>query len=366
MGLFVKQRSPTETEVAELAEQLSKAQDQNDFFLITIRALLYFIKAFSLDLVEIGADTFKRRIDALSEQFTSESKLKTLQNAFDDSKHLIIGYINKEKDYLQDRENEFKNIIALLTTGIQNLTESNATFQVRMFERSARLEDITYLNDIRQIKEELKQEVETIERCLQEKQSQDATQVEALRREVESLRVDFQKAKQASMTDSLTGVFNRQSFDAHLTRLIDHNTITPTPFSLLMLDIDNFKQINDTYGHPVGDRVLLALVQLCQGLIRKDDFMARYGGEEFAIILPAASLRHALKKARAICKTVVGARYTLDSKHSNAIVSFTVSIGVSTFQPGDTAASLIERADKALYEAKRQGKNRAMTEKWVE
>jgi diguanylate cyclase (GGDEF)-like protein len=146
---------------------------------------------------------------------------------------------------------------------------------------------------------------------------------------------------------------------------VDRNTVSPVPFSLLMLDIDNFKRINDTYGHPVGDRVILAVVQQCKGLIRKDDFLARYGGEEFAIILPAASLRHGSKKARAICKAIAVMRYPLDSQAPHTILSFTVSIGVSTCRPGDTVASIVERADKALYEAKRLGKNRVVSEKQV-
>jgi diguanylate cyclase len=167
------------------------------------------------------------------------------------------------------------------------------------------------------------------------------------------------------MTDGLTGVFNRSAFDTHLTKLIDRNMITPIPFSLLLLDIDNFKQINDTYGHLVGDRVIMAVAQHSKELIRKDDLLARYGGEEFALILHATSMRHGLKKGRAICKRIAETRYHMTAKDIQTSLSFTVSIGVSTFQPGDTMDSIVSRADKALYEAKRLGKNRALSEKRV-
>jgi diguanylate cyclase len=363
MGLFGKQHNTTEATVAELAQQLATARDKNDFFLITIRALLYFIKEFSLDLTEINAENFKKRLDELSNYLLSESTERKLKAAFEESKELILSYIAKEKDYLNDREKEFKNIITLLTNGMNTLSEENQSFNARIYQRSAKLEEITYLNDIRQIKEELKQEVEQIKHCIRAKQLQDAQRLAALTHEVELLKVDFQKAQQDSLTDGLTGVYNRLAFDTHLSKLIDRNTVTSVPFSLLLLDIDNFKHINDTYGHPVGDRVILAVAQQCKALIRQNDFVARYGGEEFAIMLPGASLRHGLKKARTLCKTIASARYTPEAQTPQLLLSFTVSIGVSAFLSGDTVTSIIKRADKALYEAKRLGKNRAVSAK---
>jgi diguanylate cyclase len=144
-------------------------------------------------------------------------------------------------------------------------------------------------------------------------------------------------------------------------KLLERHAVAPTVCTLLMLDIDNFKHINDTYGHPVGDRVIMALVQRCTAMIRKDDFLGRYGGEEFVILLPGASLRQGLKRARTICKEVAGARYALDEQHPHGTIMFTVSIGVSTLQRDDTVETVIARADQALYAAKHQGKNRAMS-----
>ncbi|MGD1972407.1 MAG: GGDEF domain-containing protein, partial [Desulfobacterales bacterium] len=84
--------------------------------------------------------------------------------------------------------------------------------------------------------------------------------------------------------------------------LVERNTWTPTDFAILMVDIDDFKSINDAHGHPTGDRVLLALAQKCQDLIRNEDLIARYGGEEFIIVLTKASLANAIKKAKRICR----------------------------------------------------------------
>jgi diguanylate cyclase len=363
MGLFTRHRATPEVDLADLEDQLTHIRDRNEFFLITIRALLYLIKEFSLDLTEIGADKFKQGIDGVTKQFLSDTTTHKLEYAFDDCKQLVLSYIDKEKQYLQDREGELKNIIDLLTSGIHSISAENQAFNAKMVEGSARLEKITALDDIRKIKAELKSEVDHIKQSVRDKHQQDTRRLDTLTRELESLKVDFQKVHHASQTDGLTGVSNRATFDQYLTNLIDRNTVTPTTFSLLMIDIDNFKQINDTYGHPIGDRVIMALAQLCKGSIRKDDMVARYGGEEFALILPAASLRHALKKARSICKTIAGARYSVDAQRPQTSLTFTVSIGVSTSRPGDTTATIVERADAALYEAKRLGKNRAVSEK---
>ncbi|MGQ4810533.1 hypothetical protein NKDENANG_04010 [Candidatus Entotheonellaceae bacterium PAL068K] len=363
MSLFVRHHTTTEDGVADLEQQLAQTQDKNDFFLLTIRDLLDFIKEFSLDLTEIDAEEFKQRVEDLSKHFVSEERTKKLQQVFEESKSYIKSY--KERIYIQDKEKGFRNTIESLISNIQTFNSNNKEFTTRIYDKSSRLEEITYLNDIRKIKQELKQEVEQIRYALQDKQKRDSQRLEALTREVETLKVDFQQTKQASMTDGLTGVFNRMAFDAHVTTLVERNTVYPEPFALFLLDIDDFKQINDTHGHQIGDRVLLALVRQCQQLIRKDDFLARYGGEEFAIILPAVSVCQGLKKARSICESVAAARYALDKHEPAATVSFTVSIGVGVFRTDDTALSLIERADKALYEAKRLGKNRAVSEKQV-
>ncbi len=130
-----------------------------------------------------------------------------------------------------------------------------------------------------------------------------------------------------------------------------------------MLDIDNFKNINDTNGHQIGDRIIMAIVNKCRQLIRGEDFFARYGGEEFIIILPGASLRNAVKKANYICKSVASTRYRLDDDHDRKTLHVTISIGVCCHQKADTATSVIQRADKALYAAKHAGKNCVCSEK---
>ncbi|MGE3540040.1 MAG: GGDEF domain-containing protein [Candidatus Tectimicrobiota bacterium] len=362
MRLFSRRSQSTELSLPELETALEQSRETQALYLLTIRALLYCIKEFSLDLTEIQAERFKDDMDTLCGHFLGEVKATKLQRVFAEYKDVILSYIAREKLYLNDRESEFKKIIEVLTSGLTMLGQENHEFNARIYERGLQLEKITYLNDIRKIKEDLKHEVDQIKHSVQDKQSRDAQRLALLSQEVKSLRLDVEKAEQASRSDGLTGAANRLAFDMHIKDLVERNTVTAMACTMLLLDIDNFKSINDTYGHPVGDRVIMALVQRCRTLIRKDDFLARYGGEEFVILLHGASLRQGLKRAKTICQAVASVNYAIDEQRPQDTLGFTVSIGVSALRRHDTVASFIERADKALYAAKHQGKNRAISE----
>jgi diguanylate cyclase len=363
MGFFRRNKEQTSLPIDELERQFTHCNERMYFYLQSIRTLCYFIKEFSLDITELDAESFKEHLDRLVDYFHTEEKIKRLEEVFTAQKEEILSYIDREKAYFQERDAEFKNIIAMLTTSIASLSKENQEFNTRLYTRSLQLEQITQLNDIRKIKEELKQEVEQIKQYIQQKQEQDAERLARLSQEMKSLQMDFEKAKNDSLSDGLTGAFNRLAFDSYIKKLIDRNAVTWTPFALLLIDVDNFKQINDTYGHRVGGRVLIALVQHCRRAVRQDDFISRYGGEEFVIVLPNTPLRTAWKKAYQMCKTIAATTYTMDEIQPGQKLSFTVSIGVSSFQEGDTIASVTERADKALYQAKHQGKNQAVSEK---
>jgi diguanylate cyclase (GGDEF)-like protein len=157
-----------------------------------------------------------------------------------------------------------------------------------------------------------------------------------------------------SMTDSLTGLLNRRSFmdlsSKEETRARRHGD----PFSVLMLDIDHFKKINDTYGHPVGDLAIKALAEVCSNALRPHDILARYGGEEFVLTLPHTPT----EGARTVAERIREAVQKLEVPCDQGPVRFTVSIGVSTYASGQAFDSIVERADKALYVSKQSGRNR--------
>lgn len=158
-------------------------------------------------------------------------------------------------------------------------------------------------------------------------------------------------------TDPLTGVWNRRYLltlcEAEIERASRYNHL----FSVLMLDLDRFKQINDIYGHAVGDEVLIGMTNIVKNSLRKVDFWGRFGGEEFVVILPETNLDSAVGVAERIRETLEKTEFPIQEKQ----VKITVSIGVSTYQLEDQKIDLVlQRADKALYQAKNQGRNRVV------
>ncbi|MBF0354888.1 MAG: diguanylate cyclase [Alphaproteobacteria bacterium] len=159
----------------------------------------------------------------------------------------------------------------------------------------------------------------------------------------------------AARTDPLTGCMNRRYLMDAAGRSVALAARTQMPLSIIMIDIDHFKQINDTYGHALGDEALLALVRTILADIRASDFLGRIGGEEFAMVLPDTSLESASQVAEKLRERVMATRI----KSDGADFSITISIGLAQILPDDkdfTAA--LERADKALYKAKQNGRNR--------
>jgi len=154
--------------------------------------------------------------------------------------------------------------------------------------------------------------------------------------------------------DQLTGIYNRYAFERFLEKEINRAERYGTKFALIMFDIDNFKQINDIYGHQAGDKALKEIVQVVKEHIRKADIFARWGGEEFMILVPIKNKSDAYKIAEKIRKTV-------EDHNFRNIKHLTISIGISFYKEGDSIKSLIRRADTALYEAKKTGKNKTVT-----
>ena len=172
----------------------------------------------------------------------------------------------------------------------------------------------------------------------------------------------FEAEEQASL-DLFTKIANRGTFDRSLVKMVKVARSSKAPLSLAMIDIDHFKKINDTHGHPIGDRVLLCAAQWITGAVRQTDLVARYGGEEFAVILAGADLGAAEQRFRTVLQQIAQREFEYDVDGATRSIRFTVSCGVSQLADADKEQDLIQRADQALYDAKRQGRNRVISKK---
>ncbi|MGB7076664.1 MAG: GGDEF domain-containing protein, partial [Xanthobacteraceae bacterium] len=181
------------------------------------------------------------------------------------------------------------------------------------------------------------------------------------RQEIAQLQQSLEAVRLESLTDPLTTLANRKFFDNELTKGLAETKERNEPFSLLMADIDHFKSFNDQYGHLTGDQVLRLVALAIKQNVKGQDTAARYGGEEFIIALPNTSLQSAITVAEHIRRAVM-TKELMRRSNGERLGHVTISIGAAMLRPGDSTQLLIERADKCLYAAKRNGRNRVVCE----
>ncbi len=159
-----------------------------------------------------------------------------------------------------------------------------------------------------------------------------------------------------ALSDALTGVHSRRWLQETLPRIIDRHRFNQQQLTIALVDVDHFKRVNDTYGHPTGDRVLVEIAQALRAKLRPSDFVARFGGEEFVVVLPNTTLAGARIAAERIREAVNAAVIT--TRQHGTLPSVSVSIGLGELHEGIDQSALLETADAALYRAKHNGRNR--------
>lgn len=174
-----------------------------------------------------------------------------------------------------------------------------------------------------------------------------------LREMTESLSVRSQNLEQAALTDALTGMQNRRYFDDALREYLEEFRRIERPIGLMILDLDHFKTVNDTYGHDTGDDVLRAVAKCLREMTRYHDIVARLGGEEFAIVAPNMDLEMLTRLAERIRKAIS----VMPITSGNVRLKVTTSVGLAIWDRKETMEQFFRRADSQLYEAKRKGRN---------
>ena len=263
-----------------------------------------------------------------------------------EEKHVV----DEREQHLNDTAQTIRSILLSLATEIQR-SEKAAS------DSSEMLGDVRNTIDRLELPVDLKEAHATLMKEIDRVMTSNATLKDELSNSQEVLafqRCQIETLRTAVRIDGLTQLANRAYFDEKLTEMVKlRQRYTDEPFSLMMIDLDNFKKINDSYGHPAGDRILKGVATKIRATLRGSDFLARFGGDEYALILIKTDVKAAEEVAWKLCAEVRASRFLLDSE----AITTTLSIGLTEASMKDTEESLLKRADEALYQVKALGRN---------
>jgi len=280
----------------------------------------------------------------------------------DDVERRIKDVIFKQgalKKSLLDARDRLKSMLATFVDRLADFSESTSDYHDKIEACAEKISQANDISELTEVLDEVMRETRVIQ--LNAQRSRDElnsmrTRVAEAEKEVERLQAELANASDMVRIDPLTGALNRkgmdEAFETEVARMQRHGG----HLCLALLDIDNFKKLNDSLGHAAGDAALIHLAKVVQEAIRPEDTLARYGGEEFVVILPNTSIDDAVNAMVRVQRELTK-RFFL---HNNEKVLITFSCGVAQLTDGEAAAAALERADGAMYLAKRAGKNRVL------
>jgi len=343
--------------LADFSHRLSfAAEDQAEIRQTLLKLLQLIIE--NIGELTLDESWLKGQIDALRQAAQPPLTLRRL----DDVERRLKDVLFKQKDAkgraLQAQE-ELRQMLATFVARLAQMSDASSAYQGKMEESLRLLEQAKRIEDIAPVLKELIQATRLM--SLESSTVRDELRVmrekaEATEAELVKLHRELDRISMQARHDTLTGALNRQGLDEALNREVSTVQRKDTPLSVALLDIDNFKKLNDSKGHATGDAALAHLANVARECLRPQDTLARYGGEEFVILLPDTTLDQGIEVMTRLQRELTK-RFFLAG---NERILITFSAGVAQLAAGESGADAIRRADQAMYLAKRAGKNRVI------
>ncbi|HEY2899172.1 MAG TPA: GGDEF domain-containing protein [Polyangia bacterium] len=360
---FSSKKNQAEAEAATAVSPIEMALD-------TLANVLRILGEFALDTEQQEAAVFTR----LSEQWAQHVAMaspppgpevpghKAAPSSGDASRRDWTGVREFVREYCKTSTAHTQTVLTdlrqVIWVFIQNLNHSFAQdteADGRIGEQLAKLETLAQSSSTSELKREVMATVVALAQIVEQRKKQHSERVEDLGQQVRTLGTELDSARKDREVDPLSGLYNRRAFDEYVNRSVELSRAFGQPVCLLLVDLDGFKLINDTFGHPEGDSVLRRLSDaMARTFPRKSDFVARFGGDEFAVVLRETSLKDGMSLGERLLKA---ARAT-EIEREGVRVRLSVSIGIGTLQTTEDVSSWLLRTDRALYQAKRAGRDR--------
>lgn len=268
-----------------------------------------------------------------------------------------------ENTFVTERLEDYRGVVEDLVSGLRTIGERDVSTEQDVKASLNQIEDAVGTGVLPEIRKALAQTVNKVTETFAEQKRQYEKQLAELNERMSSLKQDLVAAREEMKRDPLTDAYNRRGFDSAIVLSLNMHFILNHPITLVMIDVDNFKDINDTYGHAAGDEVLKGIGEsLARAFIRKGDLVARYGGDEFAVILNDTSAENSKKLVERFLEYV----QTIQVPYASADTRISCSAGYTEIHDNDSVETLLKRADRALYKAKSAGRNCASFLEWNE
>jgi diguanylate cyclase (GGDEF)-like protein len=320
----------------------------------SLRSVVDELLALLVDLIAAYQDSGDLELMAVLEdqrrqlaEATDEEALASLAESCLEAARAAVA---RACDRQSEQHAELARFVALVRDTVTVLGGEGQDPSTEINRAADRFNELLEIKDFATLKSRLSQEVTQLRRLAEERQRQWREATEMFMAKVAVLETQLAGVREEASMDPLTRIGNRRHFE---TALNDHLRMSKRQFVVALFDLDSFKQINDTHGHAMGDRVLQETAVALKASLRPGDLVARYGGDEFAAIAAGLTLRQSESRMQAVL--------TAMSAHLAGVTGLppvSLSCGVAECSAGDTPQSLVGRADQALYDAKRRGKNR--------
>lgn len=319
--------------------------------------ILYILDVYNKHLIDIETQPVRKvreTLDAFAKEILKPDPAKTEKVLFR-LRQFLSSYRIDEYTYIQKTFDDFRGIIWDFVDQLAAELSYEQGFDGQIQSSFEQLKEAVESNSIDVIKSQSRQFIDSYIEHQTHRDRRRSERIENIRRNLHSVKKQLVDANNSLKQDHLTGAFNRKSFDEQVKNYHNLNKIDSRPICMIMLDIDFFKKINDTYGHAMGDFVLVECVKMLKECFsRPNDFLARVGGEEFAIILPEMTLEGALTLAETALTKIRNEAIVQEDMR----IKFTLSMGIAALVPGETPETWMKRADAALYDSKNTGRNK--------